>query len=393
MKRTYGRSAHAAKSVAELRAIAQRRLPAFAFEYLSGGAEEEWTLQRNRAIFRRLSWVPRTLVDTVDRSLGCTLWGKPQPLPLVVAPMGLNGLHWHHGDSVLAGAAAAAGIPFTLSTVSNESLETVIGRSGAEVWLQLYLLRRREITDDLLARAQQHGCETLVLTSDANLFGNREWDRRNYRGPGQLSWRNLLEVACHPRWVANVLLRGGIPRFANIAHHLPANARTVTSATTVLPPLFEPTLDWQDLERLRQRWQGRLLLKGVLSPQDAVRAFACGCDGVVITNHGGRQLDGCVSPLEMLPAIRRAVGPDPTLLIDSGFRRGGDILKAIALGANAVMIGRPLLYGLAADGATGARQALTLLTQEMDRTLGQLGVTTLAALNEGLLRSDEPAER
>ena len=383
-----GRDLHRALSIAELRAMARRRLPHFAFEYIDGGAEDELTLRRNRSVFDAIRFVPDTLVDTSARSLRTLLFGRGSAAPLIIAPTGLNGIAHHRGDLALARAAAAAGVPFTLSTVSNVRLETVAKEAGGRLWMQLYLFQDRAITDDIVARAERVGYEALVLTSDANLFGRREWDRRNYRAPGRLSLRNLFDVALHPRWLFEVIAAGGVPRFENVIDFLPPEARTAAGGVTVFPGLFSPNLSWDDVARLRQAWPRKLILKGVLSVNDALRAAELGCDAIVVSNHGGRQLDSCVSPIEVLPGIRQAIGDRLTLIVDSGFRRGADVIKALALGADAVMIGRATLYGLAAGGEAGVRQALQLLVEESELVLGQLGCRTLAELGPHRLRTE-----
>ena len=213
-------------------------------------------------------------------------------------------------------------------------------------------------------------------------------DRRNYRAPGRLSLRNLFDVALHPRWLFEVIAAGGVPRFENVIDFLPPEARTAAGGVTVFPGLFSPNLSWDDVARLRQAWPRKLILKGVLSVNDALRAAELGCDAIVVSNHGGRQLDSCVSPIEVLPGIRQAIGDRLTLIVDSGFRRGADVIKALALGADAVMIGRATLYGLAAGGEAGVRQALQLLVEESELVLGQLGCRTLAELGPHRLRTE-----
>src|SRR2546423_1617578 len=223
------------------------------------------------------------------------------------------------------------------------------------------------------------GSEALVFTTDANVFGSREWDQRSYRAPGKPTLRAALDVLRHPRWLFEVLGRHGMPRFRNLEAFLSPSAATAIGGSTVIPPLFDATISWDDITWIRQLWRGRLLIKGVLSVADAERAAALGCDGIVLSNHGGRQLDSCVAPIEVLPQMR-ALGARLPILIDSGFRRGTDIVKALALGAQAVMIGRATLYGLAAGGEPGVERALSILTGEIHRVLGQLGCNSIAEL-------------
>jgi (S)-mandelate dehydrogenase len=374
-----------ALNIAHLREIARRRVPGFAFEYVEGGAEDEATLRGNREALERLRLVPQTLIDTSARHQRVTVLGRPANAPLIIAPTGLNGMLHPQGDLALARAAARLGIPFTLSTLSTTRLEDVATRAGGRLWLQLYVFKERAMARDIIQRAGAAGYEALVFTTDANVFGNREWDRRSYRAPGRPTARTALDMLRHPRWLWRTFVSPGMPRFRNLEGYLPPSATRALGGATVIPPLFEATIQWDDITWIRQLWRGRLLIKGVLNAADAERAAALGCDGIVLSNHGGRQLDSCVAPIEVLPEIRRAVGQRLTLLIDSGFRRGTDVVKALALGAQAVMIGRATLYGLAADGEPGVDRALAMLTTEIDRVLGQLGCNAIAELGPQLV--------
>jgi (S)-mandelate dehydrogenase len=270
--------------------------------------------------------------------------------------------------------------------VSTTKLEDVAAQAGGRLWMQLYVMRERRVAESIVKRAEAAGFEALVFTTDANVFGHREWDRRNYVRPGRLKLRNMLDILRHPAWLRGVILRNGIPQFHNFAEFLPKGAASAIGGSTIIPGLFGPTITWQDIEWLRGLWKGKLLIKGVLSVSDAERAASLGCDGIVLTNHGGRQLDSCVAPIEVLPDIANAVGKKMTVVIDSGFRRGTDIVKALALGAHAVMLGRATLYGLAAGGEAGVSRALEILTVEIDRVLGQLGICSVAELGPHLLR-------
>jgi (S)-mandelate dehydrogenase len=382
-----GRDSDRALNIADLREIARRRVPGFAFEYVEGGAEDEATLRRNREAFSALRFVPPSLIDTSGRSLATSLFGRPCAAPLAIAPTGLNGMLHPDGDLGLARAAAAFGIPYTLSTLSTTRLEDVAAKAGGRLWMQLYVMKNRAIAEDIMARAAAAGYEALVFTSDANVFGNREWDKRNYFRPGRPRLSAALDSMRHPRWLIDVLLRKGIPQFHNIEAFLPPGAASAVGGSTIIPKMFEPTITWADIAWIRRHWPGKLLVKGVLSVEDARRAADAGCDGIILTNHGGRQLDYCVAPIEMLGEVAAAVGSRLTIVIDSGFRRGTDIAKALALGAHTVMIGRATLYGLAADGERGVRRALDMLAVELDRVLGQLGCRSVAELQPSLLRS------
>ncbi len=377
-----------ALNIADLRALARRRIPHFAFEYVEGGAEDEATLRNNREAFARWRLVPRTLVDTTARSVRSTLFGQAVAAPLVIAPTGLNGMLDPDGDVALARAAARLGIPFTLSTFSTTRLEDVATRAGGRLWLQLYVMRERASARDLVRRAAAAGYEALVFTTDANVFGSREWDRRSYRAPGRPTPGTVLDILRHPRWLGAMLRSGGLPRFRNLESFLPRSAVSALGGSTVIPQLMDASISWDELAWMREAWPGKLLVKGILSVQDAERAAALGCDGIVLSNHGGRQLDSCVAPIEVLPQVAAAVGGRLTLIIDSGFRRGTDVVKALALGAHAVMLGRATLYGLAAGGERGVERALSILVSESDRVLGQLGCTSVAQLGaEHLLRA------
>ena len=380
-----GRDFRRAFSIEELRQIARKRVPNFALEYVEGGAEDEITLRRNREALESIRFIPNTLIDTSARHQRINLFDREASSPLIIAPTGLNGMLHSHADVALARAAAKSGIPFTLSQLSNARLEDVATQAGGRLWMQLYLMTDREIADDILNRAQHADYEALVFTSDANVFGYREWDRRNYREPGKLSLRNLIDVALHPRWIFDVLFPNGVPRFENIIDFMPPQARSARGGVAFVPRLFAPNINWSDVKWLRKRWPRKLIIKGILNVADAKRAAELGCDGIVLTNHGGRQLDSCVSPIDVLPAIADAVGNQLCVMVDSGFRRGNEVLKAMALGANAVMIGRPMLYGLAAGGEAGALHALSILTSEIDRGLGQLGCRSLDELGPHLL--------
>lgn len=373
-------------NIADLRERARRRVPGFAFEYVEGGAEDESSLRGNRSAFERLRLLPRTLIDTSSRQLRTTILGSAAQAPLVIAPTGLNNMLHAEGDLALARAAARLGIPFTLSSLSTTRLEEVAQRAGGRLWMQLYVLKDRAIARDIMQRASAAGYEALVFTTDANVFGSREWDQRNFRAPGKPTLRAALDTLRHPRWMYEVLLRHGIPRFRNIESFLPPGAASAVGGSTVIPGLFQPTIVWDDIAWIRQFWRGKLLIKGVLTTADAERARALGCDGVVLSNHGGRQLDSCVAAIDVLPEIVAAVGGRLSVLVDGGFRRGTDIVKALALGAEAVLLGRATLYGLGAAGERGVQRALEILTVETDRVLGMLGCTSVSQLGPQYLR-------
>lgn len=376
-----------ALSIEELRRIAQNRLPRFEMEYLEGGAEDEVALRRNRSIFERITWLPRMLVGTGLPDVSRTVLGDALHLPLIIAPTGFNGMIWPQGDLALAKAADAAGIAFTLSTVSNYDVLALNPQLQRPAWFQLYPLKDQKTSDRLIERAQAAGCDKLVVTVDVPALGAREWDQRNYSRPLKLSPSSVLDVLQHPRWLWQVMLPKGAPEFANLTEFLPEGARSALQGVRFMGTQINPTLNWADIERMRARWQGKLILKGILCVEDARRSVEVGADGIVLSNHGGRQLDSCATGIELVGQCAAEVGDKLTLLVDGGFRRGGDVLKAIALGADAVMIGRPALYGLGAGGEAGVSHALSLLRVEMERAMTLLGCHSLDELGPHLIKT------
>jgi (S)-mandelate dehydrogenase len=381
-----GRDVNRAHSIDDLRAMARGRLPNFCFEYIEGGAEDETTLCRNRDVFNDIAFLPRTLVDVEHRNQSRMLFGQRIASPFMIGPTGYSGLMFREGDVKLASAAAAAGIPFVLSNVSTVALEDVVRRAGGRVWMQVYMYRTREFLAKLAQRSQAAGIEALVVTTDSAVFGKREWDLRNYIKPLMLDWRNKFDVLRHPRWMSNVLWPGGMPRFANLGDLLPPGQNSVKGATITLGQQLDPSLSWDDIRWLRDLWPNRLIVKGVLGAPDALRAVEAGVDGIVLSNHGGRQLDGAVSAMDVLPEVVDQVRGRLSVMLDGGFRRGSDILKAVALGADAVLLGRATTYGLSAGGQSGAARAIQILQTEVDRTLGLLGCSDIAALDRSYLR-------
>jgi (S)-mandelate dehydrogenase len=384
-RRRPSRNIKRALNIADLREIARRRVPGFVFEYVEGGAEDEVTLRGNREALEALRFVPQTLVHTADRHHRATLCGRESAAPLLIAPTGGNGMLHTEADLCLARAAARMGVPFCLSTVSTMRLEDIAKGAGGRLWMQLYVMQNRAMAEDIMRRADAAGYEALVFTTDANVFGSREWDRRNYRAPGKPSLHALLDTLRHPRWLYQIICRNGIPRLGNMESFLPPAAATAVGGSTILPQMFRATITWDDIAWIRNFWPRKLLIKGVLSVSDAQRAADLGCDGIFLSNHGGRQLDSCVAPIEVLPQVAAAVGSRMTIIVDSGFRRGTDIVKALALGAHAVGIARATLYGLIAAGEPGVDRALQILTSETDRVMGQLGCRSVSELGPQLL--------
>jgi (S)-mandelate dehydrogenase len=370
--------------IEDLRCIARRRLPAFVREYLEGGSEDERTLDRNREALREVRFVHRALVDVSQRSSETKIFGQPSALPIVIGPTGFNGLLWKHADIALARAAKAAGIPFVASTVSSDPLDK-IAREAGRLWFQLYVVKDREAVDSLIARADHAGCEALAVTVDVPVMGNRCWDARNYSGRLKLSLRAKLDVLLHLRWLFGVFFPSGLPSFGNLDEFFPPDRRNALDGARYMGTQLNSVLAWDDVARLRDRWPRRFVIKGLLAKADVERALSIGADGVVLSNHGGRQLDGEVSALDVLPEIARTVDRRLAIMIDGGFRRGGDIAKALALGADAVLLGRAALYGVAAAGEAGASHALQILGAELDRVLALLGCSKVSELDPGCL--------
>jgi (S)-mandelate dehydrogenase len=361
-------------------------VPRFAMEYVEGGAEDELSLRRNRDVFERIRWLPRTLVGVGVPDLAADILGEAMQMPVVIAPTGFNGMLWPQGDLALARAAQAAGIPFTLSTVGNYDVVQMNRQLERHAWFQLYPFKELNAIDRLIDRAAEAGCDKLVVTTDVPALGAREWDQRNYTRPLKLGPRSVLDVLAHPRWLWQVMIPNGAPEFANLAEFLPAGARSALQGVRFMGTQINATLNWKDIERIRARWKGKLILKGILCVEDALQAIECGADGIVLSNHGGRQLDSAVSAIEIVAQVKAAVGDRLALLVDGGFRRGSDVLKALALGADGVMLGRPTLYGLAAGGEAGVGHALHLLRIEMERALTLLGCHSISELGPHLIR-------
>jgi (S)-mandelate dehydrogenase len=387
MKRRYAvRNVARALDIEELRHMALRRLPGFVVEYLEGGAEDEKTLLRNRNAFDELRFARRILIDVGTRSTATMLLGAPAALPIAISPTGFNGLLWKHGDIALARVAKQFGVPFTASIVASDSLEAIAKQAGGRLWMMLLVLRDPKVVDRLIERAEAAGYEALVLTLDAPVLGNRTWDNRNFAKPLKLTWRAKFDVLAHLRWLFGVFLPSGLPGFGNLAELLPAGQTSPLDGSRFLTAQSNSSLTWEGVKLLRDRWKQKLVLKGVMTAADAELAVKVGADAVILSNHGGRQLDSELAPIDVLEEVVAAVGPRIEILIDGGFRRGTDIAKALALGARGVMLGRSTLYGLAAGGEAGAARAVELLKIELDRTLALLGCPSVEALTPDRVR-------
>ncbi len=376
-----------AYDIADLRELARRRLPKGVFEFMDRGNGDEVALANNREAFERIKLVPHALVDTSSRSQEITLFGNRQKMPIVIAPTGSAGLNWFEGEIALARAAAAAGIPFTLATGSMTSMERVAEQAGGTLWFQIYMWPDRSLSHGLVERAKAAGYQALVVTVDTPVPPGREYNLRNgMTVPFRFTRRNVTDVLMHPRWVATVLARylltSGMPRYENYPTEVKAR---ITAAPMGRSMMVTDSLTWDDLKALRRIWPHRLLVKGILRSQDAVLAADCGADGVIISNHGGRAVDSTMAPIEVLPSVIEAAGKRLTVMVDSGFRRGADVVKALALGAAAVLVGRATLYGTAVAGEAGAARAIEIYRDEIDRILGLIGCPDVAQLDREYL--------
>ncbi len=384
-----------AYNIFDLRERALRRVPNGLFEFVDRGTEDEVALRNNRASFERIKLRPRSLVDVSGRSQAITLFGNRQDMPIVIAPTGTAGLLWHEGELALARAAAAAGIPFALATGSMTAMEKVREEAGGRLWFQLYMWPDRSLSHKLVQRALAAGYEALVVTVDGAVSPNREYNLRNgFTVPFTFTRGNVTDVLLHPRWLFGVLARyvftTGMPRYENYPSDLRAR---ITAKPMGRSMMKNDSLNWDDLRVLRRMWPHTLMVKGILHPEDARLAADCGADGVIVSNHGGRNLDSSMAPIEVLPEIVDAVGKRITVIVDSGFRRGSDIVKALALGAQAVLIGRATLYGVAAAGEPGAHRAIAILREEIDRIMALIGVRGLDELGPHFLHFTDAALR
>jgi len=379
-------------NIFDLREKAMRRVPKGLFEFVDRGTEDEVSLRNNREIFERIRFKPRTVVDVSKRSFGTTIFGVEHKMPMVISPTGTAGLMWYEGELALARAAKEAGIPFTLATGSMTAMERVADEVGGELWFQLYLWPDRRLSHQLVERAKTAGFKALVVTVDGASSGNREYNLRNgFTIPFTLSSRSFIDIARHPRWLVGVMMRYLLTRGMPVYENYPAEAKAkLTAGPMGRTSLRTDSLDWSDIDELRKIWPHKLIVKGILDPKDAAMAVEHGADGIGVSNHGGRNLDGIISPIEVLPEIVDEVGSRTTVFVDSGFRRGSDVVKAIALGADAVLVGRSTLYGVAAGGFDGAARALEIYREEISRVMALLGCNSLAELGPQYLKIVDP---
>ena len=366
----------------DMREMAKKRLPSWLFEFVDRGTEDEVALRNNRAAFERIKLKTQVLVNVSKRSQEITLFGKKHGMPLGIAPTGPAGMLYYKGELELARAAKAANIPFTLATGSQTSMEDVAKLVGGTLWFQLYMWSDVRMSHVLVERAKNAGFEALVVTVDGPVGTNREYNVRNgYTVPFRYTAKNTLPVLARPGWLLNVIMRywmsGGMPTRANYPEGMTEKFTHVSNAERKTK---NDSLSWDDLSVLRDMWPGKLLVKGILTPRDAERAIAHGADGIIVSNHGGRNFDSSMAPIEALAPIVDAVGSRTTVIVDSGFRRGSDVVKALALGAKMVLIGRSTLYGTAAAGEAGAKRALDLYRGEISCAMAQIACNRVSEI-------------
>lgn len=370
--------------ISDLKALAKRRVPKMFFDYADSGAWTEGTYRANEADYHKIKLRQRVLVDMTNRSLATTMIGQKVSMPVALSPTGLTGMQHADGEMLAAQAAEEFGVPFTLSTMSICSIEDVASVTTKPFWFQLYVMKDRDFVRNLIERAKAAKCSALVLTLDLQILGQRHKDLRNgLSAPPKFTPKHIWQMATRPGWCLKMLKtqRRG---FGNIVGHA-KNVSDLSSLSAWTAEQFDPKLSWDDVAWIKELWGGPLILKGILDPEDARMAAKTGADAIIVSNHGGRQLDGAASSIAMLPRIVDAVGGDVEIHIDGGIRSGQDILKAVALGARGTYIGRPFLYGLGAGGKTGVLLALEILRKELDITMALCGKRDILDVNRDIL--------
>lgn len=379
-------------NIADLREVAQKRLPRGVFEYIDKGSEDLVSLAGNRSAFGDIKLLNKVVTDISDVRLDTEIFGKPASLPLAIAPTGTAGMAWYEGEFELAKAAAAAGVPFTLATGSNTPMEKLANEAGGRLWMQLYMWKEKDLSDELVKRAARNGFEALLWTVDIGHGANREYNLRNgFATPYVLNTRSVIDMLRHPAWLTTVMgrymMNGGMPRHVNYpkGYQMPMTGNVSRLRDRGPTTRRADKLSWDDVDRLRDLFPGKLLIKGIMRPDDAAEAVEHGVDGIVVSNHGGRNMDSAPPTIAVLPGIVEAVGGRMTILVDSGVRRGSDIVKCLALGADAVLAGRATLYGTAAGGADGAARALAILKDEMKRTMAYIGTQRVSDIDHDVV--------
>jgi L-lactate dehydrogenase (cytochrome) len=378
-------------SVEDLRRIAKRRLPGGVFDYIDGGAEDERTLAANRRAFTDVTFRPRVLRDVSSVDPSTTILGRPTPLPVVLAPTGFTRIALSDGELAVARAAARAGLTYTLSTVATRSIEEVAAASSGPKWFQVYVWRDRGLAKDMIQRAQRAGYEALVLTVDNAMFGRRERDvRRGFTLPPQVGPETILDGVLHPAWTWD-FVRAEPIRFANVpgagegGDGGPGDGTDAVDLAHYIDTEYDPSMSWSDIDWLRSAWDGPIVIKGIQTVEDARLAAEAGVEAIVLSNHGGRQLDGAPATLPLVAPVADAVGDRAEVMVDGGVRRGSDVVKAVALGARAVLIGRAYLYGLGAAGERGVDWVLDLFASDIRRTMSLLGAHDVSELTPDLV--------
>jgi (S)-mandelate dehydrogenase len=371
-------------SIADLRLRAKKRLPKAVFDFFDGGAEDELTLKRNIAAFQEQRFLPKILNDVSKIDHQATILGQMSSMPCAIAPTGAVGFGWHRGDIAIAKAAAAFQIPYCLSTTATASIEQIAQHAPGRLWFQAYILKDQDHFYRLIQRAQDAQYEALMITVDLPVGGKRERDFRNdFSIPFRYTARNLCDFASKPLWALPMLIRG-LPELENLIG-LEKQKSSATHLSSSVGKNYDPSFDWDRLARIRDIWPRKLIIKGILNPEDALRLKQMGCDAIVVSNHGGRQLDGAIATMDALPAIVKAVQNQIPIYLDGGIRRGGDIVKAMACGAKGVLLGRATLFGALAAGEDGALRALEILQDELKRTMQLCGVSSLQEIDHTLL--------
>ncbi|MEI7427238.1 MAG: alpha-hydroxy acid oxidase [Betaproteobacteria bacterium] len=371
-------------SIADLRLRAKKRLPKAVFDFFDGGAEDELTLKRNIAAFQEQRFLPKILNDVSKIDHQATILGQMSSMPCAIAPTGAVGFGWHRGDIAIAKAAAAFQIPYCLSTTATASIEQIAQHAPGRLWFQAYILKDQDHFYRLIQRAQDAQYEALMITVDLPVGGKRERDFRNdFSIPFRYTARNLFDFASKPLWALPMLIRG-LPELENLIG-LEKQKSSATQLSSSVGKNYDPSFDWDRLARIRDIWPRKLIIKGILNPEDALRLKQMGCDAIVVSNHGGRQLDGAIATMDALPAIVKAVQNQIPIYLDGGIRRGGDIVKAMACGAKGVLLGRATLFGALAAGEDGALRALEILQDELKRTMQLCGVSSLQEIDHTLL--------
>ncbi len=372
-------------NIDDLRKLAKKRLPTSLFGYIDGGSDDEHTLRRNTSAFDQYGLMQRALVDVSEIDLSTTVLGQKVDWPVLCAPTGMSRMFHHDGERAVAREAAKSGTFYSLSTLSTTSIEDVGRETGGPKMFQVYAHKDRELSREFVQRARTSGFDALCLTVDLPAHGNRERDlRTGMTLPPKLTAKSVLDVLMHPAWVYHYLTTESI-ELANVAHKIREGSGEVSNLLQYVSKQFDPTVSWDDAQWMKSLWDGPFVLKGIMSVEDAKQAVAIGASAIVISNHGGRQLDSSPATIEMLPKIVDAVGGQIEIILDSGIRRGTHVLKALALGANACMVGRPYLYGLAAGGQQGVARALQLLRTEIELDMKLMGCRSLSEVTSDCL--------